>query len=664
MRSSTRLPAALAAAGVTGAAVAGGLALAAAELGALLPIGLACAWLAAGWLACRARPDALVARLLLAVGSTHLVAFGLTAPMSLLGVGSPAWWSWGLALLAGVLFAAGIVALAVLLAVFPNGDLSDRLPRALAGVGLVLAATVPLAAALTSPELNLALAGPPGSGSPPAPAGLPLGSVQVDLFPLLALLVLVGLVLLVRRAARATGAVRRQLAWPVGVGTVLVLLLLATPAGTRLLGPAWAAVFVVVVACLPFALLAGLSRYRLLEVDLYLARTVAHAAVLALVLSVYAAVAVLAGRAAPELSAVSAVVVVLAALTAAPLRQRVEALVDRRWSGGRLRGEARLRSFTQSLEHADGELIVARTAQGVQEALEVSWVRVVTGAVVAAAGDPGERPPQVRVPLAAAGEELGAVECGPRRGGWSVDEVQLLEAVGRQAALALRAARLSADLAHRVDELVASRARLVRAEEGVRRRLERDLHDGVQQQLVALLAHLEVLRSLLDGGTREGQVTVLAHAQARGCLAELRDLVRGIHPALLADRGLAAAVQARADLLPLSVTVDVDPRIDTARFAPEVEGAAYYVVCEALTNVVKHSAAAHARVLLAPADDGGLRVAVSDEGRGFTGTGAGTGLPGLRDRVEALGGRLDVVSAEGVGTTVVAHLAEQETVRA
>jgi signal transduction histidine kinase len=124
---------------------------------------------------------------------------------------------------------------------------------------------------------------------------------------------------------------------------------------------------------------------------------------------------------------------------------------------------------------------------------------------------------------------------------------------------------------------------------------------------------------------------------------------------VLADRGLVAALQSRAAQLPVPVTVDADPRVDRTRFPAEVESAAYFVALEALTNVLKHAGGSAARVVIAPAADG-LVLTVNDDGRGFEVLGDGTGLAGMRDRVEALGGSLSVTSALGVGTTVTAHL--------
>jgi signal transduction histidine kinase len=227
--------------------------------------------------------------------------------------------------------------------------------------------------------------------------------------------------------------------------------------------------------------------------------------------------------------------------------------------------------------------------------------------------------------------------------------VDLLTTVAGQASLAVSNAQLSLDLAR-------SRARIVTAETDERRRIQRDIHDGVQQQLVALMAHLSVARTQL-GPRPELAAARLDEMQGelRGALADLRDLASGIHPPVLTDSGLLSAVESRASRLPIGVSIQWEAGATDRRFDPQIEAAAYFSVSEALTNVLKHSGAENADVLVA-CPDGWLDIAVHDLGTGFdTGAGASPvwhGLQGMRDRVEALGGRLQVTSSAGSGTTV------------
>jgi signal transduction histidine kinase len=203
------------------------------------------------------------------------------------------------------------------------------------------------------------------------------------------------------------------------------------------------------------------------------------------------------------------------------------------------------------------------------------------------------------------------------------------------------------------DELAASRARLVAAADEARRRIERDLHDGAQQRLVAAALELTLLEHQLDRDP-EGARPVLARAreQLDGGLGELRDLARGIHPTVLTDRGLEAALNALVQraAVPVDLRVAVAERLDTA-----IEAAAYFLVSEALTNVAKHAQADTVSVDVASTDDT-LIVTIADDGVGGADPGRGSGLRGLVDRVQAVGGRLEVSSASGEGTRLCARL--------
>src|SRR5205823_2649115 len=210
--------------------------------------------------------------------------------------------------------------------------------------------------------------------------------------------------------------------------------------------------------------------------------------------------------------------------------------------------------------------------------------------------------------------------------------------------------RLAAEVRAQLAEVRASRVRLVVATDAERRRLERDLHDGAQQRLVTLSVALGLDASRGDAATSE----VLSRAQdeVEAAIAELRELARGIHPTLLREEGLEAAVEALARRTPLPVTVEgsVPDRLPAA-----VELAAYFLVSEALTNVVKHAAASEARVRLSH-ETFTLRVAVTDDGVGGACAAADSGLAGLRDRLEALDAQLVVESKPGDGTSISAAI--------
>jgi signal transduction histidine kinase len=232
------------------------------------------------------------------------------------------------------------------------------------------------------------------------------------------------------------------------------------------------------------------------------------------------------------------------------------------------------------------------------------------------------------------------------------DSRDLVRGAGAAVALALENERLDADLRARVEELRASRERLVRAGLDERRRLERDLHDGAQQRLVSLRLALGLLkRSAATDPAAAERLVDGAVGELDAALAELRELARGIHPGVLSDHGLEPALSALADRAPLPVEVDAG----VERLPQAVESAAYFTVAEALTNVAKYAHAQAARVSV-EAVNGHVVVEVRDDGVGGADPTRGTGLRGLSDRVSALGGRLDVDSPAGSGTRLRAEI--------
>jgi signal transduction histidine kinase len=229
------------------------------------------------------------------------------------------------------------------------------------------------------------------------------------------------------------------------------------------------------------------------------------------------------------------------------------------------------------------------------------------------------------------------------------EQGDLVRAVGGAASLALENERLDAELRANLHELRASRARIVESADAARRRIERDLHDGAQQQLVAILLALRMARSRLDDDPRAAAEMLDATTRnLAAAIDELRELARGIHPAVLSDRGLGPALDSLAARLALPVEIGSMP---AERLPEKVEVAAYFVVAEALTNVARYAQATHARIDVTRAD-GRVTVAIADDGVGGADPAKGSGLRGLADRVAALDGRLEVDSEDGRGTTV------------
>jgi signal transduction histidine kinase len=207
-----------------------------------------------------------------------------------------------------------------------------------------------------------------------------------------------------------------------------------------------------------------------------------------------------------------------------------------------------------------------------------------------------------------------------------------------------------------VSTLRETRAAVVDAADDERRRIERDLHDGVQPQLVSVAMNLGLARRRLPADPAGADLLLaLAHDEAKRAIIELRNVIRGVHPAVLAERGLDPALSALAARSPVPVTVDVDPSLSTLRAPATIEAVAYFVVAEALTNVARHAQATKAGVTVRRSPDR-LFVWISDDGRGGASAAPGSGLAGLTDRVAAVDGRLAVTSPPGGGTVIYLEL--------
>jgi len=235
-----------------------------------------------------------------------------------------------------------------------------------------------------------------------------------------------------------------------------------------------------------------------------------------------------------------------------------------------------------------------------------------------------------------------------------LDDPGLVASVAGALRLAVENDRLHAEVATQLDEVRASRARVVAAGDAERKRLERDLHDGAQQRLVSLTLALRLARTKLgaDGDPDVALSLDQASGEAKAALAELRELARGIHPQILTEAGLEAALQALADRSPLDVSLESGT---SERFSAAVEGAAYFVVSEALANVAKYAHASHALVRTGWRDDG-LTIEIADDGVGGADPARGSGLRGLADRLAAVDGTLEITSPTGGGTRLLARI--------
>ena len=627
----------------------------------------------------RRRPELPVARwFAVSAGLVCLVQAG----DSVLARAVPSWSPEDLALLVTgyqTLSVLGSIALGHLLGLFPDGRIeraSER--RVLRGLWWLL--LVPLLGLLSTSTLvlpdhhqargianpyqldALAWAGPVVSGVLAALPGV----------------FFLGLVLLVPRYRHADRQRQRRIRWllvptvfAAGVALVDVVAWRLFPDGSPSMAAelALTAVWVVAIASLPIAVAVAVLRPDLLDVDRLLRRSLVYGALWASIAAVYVVAAAGLGVAASRRFPLGLAIALTVGATVLfqPARARLERAADR-WVFGTRSDPAHLVSRLGAALEGTVELesLLPRIADTLQEGLGLQWARVrlapagatggggAGGAASGAAdgaGGAAEPGPALTAPIELDGERLGVIECGPRRhGALTADDAALVTSLARQAALAVRNVRLTA-------ELDRSRAHLVRAQERERRRLERDLHDGVQQDLVALLGHTARIRRELDRDPAAG-MTALDDLQEglRHVLGELRELAHGIHPSVLSDRGLLEAVESLAARSAVPVAVRADPSLRGLRFPQEVEGAGYFTIAEALANASKHAAATTVDVTLAHRA-GGLDITVRDDGTGFDpATSDGEGLTNVAERLTALGGRLQVEARPGTGTTLSAHL--------
>ena len=262
------------------------------------------------------------------------------------------------------------------------------------------------------------------------------------------------------------------------------------------------------------------------------------------------------------------------------------------------------------------------------------------------------------VPVRHGDDLLGAISLSkPASEPLTSAEDSLLQHLASQASLVMRNAQLTAELRATIDELRASRRRLVEAQDAERRKIERNLHDGAQQQLIALAIQLGLLAESADDPEFIRQAVPDLKAQLSAALDDLRALARGIYPPLLAEQGLVMALRVQAARSPVPVLLEAD---EIGRYPQDTESTVYFCALEALQNVAKHAQASRAAVRLS-GSDGTVEFSVSDDGAGFpAGTSHGSGLQGMSDRVAAHGGTLTVRSRPGQGTTVTGRLPASE----
>ena len=499
---------------------------------------------------------------------------------------------------------------------------------------------------------------------------------------------------LVLRFRRSTGIERLQLRWLVSAaGLVGILFALAlvlsfnsswNSSGT----PGWLgllqSVAVASFGLIPIAIGISVLRYHLFDIDVVINRALLFGAMVIFITVIYVGVVVGVGalvgsQASPVLSAAAAGIV---ALAFQPARRRAQRLADRLVYGERATPYEVLSEFSERIgnSYANDELLprMARAlAEGTAAARVDLWVRIGDELRAEATWPLEADPPAPLVaadnadsslsatsmlePIRHQGAFLGALSIDKRPGeSITPTEEKLVRDLAAQAGLVMRNVVLTEQLVHTIEELRASRQRLVVAQDEGRRRIERNLHDGAQQQIVALTIKLRVLGDLLARDA-ENAMTLVADLQtdANDALEQLRDLARGIYPPLLADQGLCAALQAQARKASVPTVVRSD---GVGRYQQDTEAAVYFCVLEALTNVAKYAEATSATVTLSQTN-GELRFEVTDDGSGFdsAATTYGTGLQGMADRLDAISGTLRVSSRPGKGTSVEGRIPAGDT---
>ncbi|MDP8956372.1 MAG: GAF domain-containing sensor histidine kinase [Actinomycetota bacterium] len=486
---------------------------------------------------------------------------------------------------------------------------------------------------------------------------------------------------LVLRFRRSQGVERLQLKWLTAGGAVVaVLYLIAIIASIDFAWdtretPTWVAYFqraaIVSFVFIPVSITFAVLKYRLYDIDVVINKAVVYGALAMFITAVYVGIVVgigtIIGQGDRPNLGLSILATAVVAMAFQPVRERVERFANRLVYGKRATPYDVLSHFASRMAgtYATDDLMPQMgrmLAEGTGAATAKVWLRVgrelrATSVWPQADGTGFERmelagdelpaipDADLAIPVRDRGELLGALSITKGRGEpVTPTEGKLLSDLASQAGLVLRNVRL-------IEEIRASRQRIVSAQDEERRRIERNIHDGAQQQLVALNVKLGLARTLAarDLNKTEELISQL-QSETQDALENLRDLARGIYPPLLADKGLVAALEAQARKAPVPVSVQADV---IGRYDREIEAAVYFCVLEAMQNTAKYANASRALIRLR-AENGDLAFDVHDDGTGFDPetTRRGSGLTNMTDRIEALGGSLSVASRPGEGTVV------------
>lgn len=571
------------------------------------------------------------------------------------------WVNWVGQLVWIFLFAGSLVVLPLL---YPTGALLSR--RWFIVLGLVVLPVLLVVVASLDPAATAPLPNPAGVKGV---AGF-LSVLEVPFTLSFVAASLLAIVSLIVRFRRGDERERQQVKWLlVAVSVLFVSLLLQLFFPPLQNGP----LLPLAAATLPISIGIAILRYRLYDIDLIINKALAYGGLAAVITAVYVLLVVGIGAmiGSNQRFLLSLVATAVIALAFQPLRQRAQRLANRLVYGKRATPYEALSQFSEHLSetysHEDILNRMARIlAQGTGAERAEVWVRAGHRLMLAASSPQALEPltslviqngtlPDMQrdtvVPVSHAGELLGALAVNKKRGESmnSVEEKLVTDLAG-QAGLVLKNVGLNQELLARLDDLRASRQRLVTAQDEERRRLERDLHDGAQQHLVALKIKLGLAEAVAQPETKVHALITQLKQDADDALDTMRELARGIYPPLLASDGLEAALRAQIR----RSTVPVDLQLENVTRQPrEVEGAVYFCCLEALQNVAKYAEATRVSLRLWN-EDAHLAFRVQDDGKGFDSATVphGAGLQNMSDRLEALRGSLDIRSVPGRGTTI------------
>jgi signal transduction histidine kinase len=479
----------------------------------------------------------------------------------------------------------------------------------------------------------------------------------------------------VARFRRSTGEERLQLKWFVAAAAVV-----AVSISLGFFSQAVAASVAASVSLLfmDIAIALAVLKYHLYDIDVLIGKTIVYGVLAAFITAVYVVLVVMIGAVIGVTEGLSLLATAIVAVAFHPIRQRAQRVANRVVYGQRATPYEVLSEFSEHVGEAyAGEDILLRMArllaEGTGASTAIVWLRIGSEMRPAATWPSNGAPPaprhldddqvpeiddaSVSVPVRHHGELLGVLTLvKPPNEALSPVEQKLVTDLASQAGLVLRNSRL-------IEDLQASRQRLVTAQDEERRRLERNLHDGAQQQLVALAVKARLASALVGRDpAKELKMLVDLREGLGDALETLRDLARGIYPPLLADKGLASALEAQSRKAAMPVRIETD---GIGRYSQEFEAAIYFCVLEALQNASKYADAADVAVRLWQ-ENADLLFSVADDGRGFdqATTPLGTGLQNISDRLAALGGTLDVRSRPGGGTTVSGRIPVQTSLKA